>query len=160
MSKIYILMGVSGCGKSTIGERLSKKVGLPFVDADDFHSKENKIKMSEGIPLTDVDRKPWLTSVNLKLKELQLKGAILACSALKESCRELLSANIKNINWVYLQGDYDIIEKRLKRRASHFFNPDLLQSQFDCLEEPRYGVRISIALNPDRILDYIINKNE
>ena len=101
---IIVVMGVAGCGKSTIGKLLAKRLSLPFIEADEFHSKENVLKMSKGIPLNDEDRFPWLQSLS---KELQLqeqkKGAVLACSALKENYRKMLLEGLhEKITWIYL----------------------------------------------------------
>lgn len=157
MQSTYIIMGVSGCGKSTIAQKLSEKTGIPFVDADDFHPAENIDKMSNGIPLTDKDRKPWLQQLNTFLqKESRSKGVILACSALKESYRVMLSKNV-SVNWIYLKGDFETISSRLKNRPNHFMNYDLLQSQFDTLEEPAYGSHISIDQPPESIVYSIRN---
>ena len=134
---IIILMGVSGCGKSAVGKVLSKELDIPFYDADDFHSVENKRKMSEGIPLTDKDRKPWLKSL---ADFMNAHGEmILACSALKHSYRRILR-DAPEVRFVYLKGDYALVRSRLEDRKGHFFNPELLDSQFQTLEEPRNAV--------------------
>ena len=139
---IIVLMGVSGCGKSAIGQALSKELDIPFYDADDFHSEANKRKMKEGIPLTDRDRKPWLKTL------ADFMGAhgemILACSALKHSYRRILRFS-PEVRFVYLKGDYPLIRTRLEERKGHFFNPDLLDSQFATLEEPRNAITVDIA---------------
>jgi carbohydrate kinase (thermoresistant glucokinase family) len=110
-------MGVSGCGKTTIGKSLSIETGLPFYDADDFHSDENIIKMNSNIPLNDTDRLPWLNTLatNIILWE-NCGGAILACSALKESYRTILESNADNILWIYLSGSFELIKHRLENR--------------------------------------------
>jgi 6-phosphogluconate dehydrogenase len=157
MQSTYIIMGVSGCGKTTIAQKLSEKTGIPFVDADDFHPAENIEKMSKGIPLTDEDRNPWLQQLNTFLqKKSRLNGVILACSALKERYRVMLSKNV-SVNWIYLQGDFETISSRLKNRSNHFMDSDLLQSQFDTLEEPAYGTHISIEQHPETIVQSILN---
>ena len=156
MQSTYIIMGVSGCGKSTIAQKLSEKTGIPFVDADDFHPTQNIEKMSQGIPLNDEDRLPWLENLNAFLqKESTNNGAILACSALKESYRKILSSNI-SVAWIYLKGDFNTIYSRLKQRKNHFMDSNLLQSQFDTLEEPTYGTHISIDQTPETIVQSIL----
>jgi len=156
MQKTFIIMGVSGCGKSTIGQKLSKQLGIPYVDADDYHPPQNIEKMSQGIPLNDENRFPWLQDLNAFLRSNKNSGTILACSALKESYRQILSNNI-DVIWIYLKGDFDIIKSRLKKRKGHFMNDQLLQSQFDTLEKPSYGTHISIEQNPENIIDSILN---
>lgn len=138
---IIVLMGVSGCGKSAVGQALSKELDIPFYDADDFHSEANKMKMKKGIPLTDGDRKPWLKTL---ADFMSAHGEmILACSALKHSYRRILRFS-SEVQFVYLKGSYPLIRSRLEKRKGHFFNPDLLDSQFDTLEEPRHAITVEI----------------
>jgi len=151
-------MGVSGSGKSTVGNLLSEKIKVPFIDADDFHPKANIEKMSKGVPLDDEDRKPWLEALNKKMNEAQDEnGIILACSALKESYREILSKRITWIEWVYLEGSFTLIKSRMEKRK-HFMKADLLQSQFDCLEVPNYATTIANEEEPEVLVNTIINK--
>jgi len=156
MSKLIILMGVSGCGKTTVGKLLAIKLQIPFLDADDFHPQENIAKMASGKSLNDEDRKPWLTILNNELKKAQKsKGAILACSALKEIYREILAKENLNIHWFYLEGSFDLIKERIDARVTHFMNSNLLQSQFDCLEKPRYATKIDIKKEPKLMVEEI-----
>ena len=160
MSKIFIIMGVSGSGKSTIAKLLSVKTGIPFFDGDAFHPQKNIDKMTQGIPLNDADRQPWLKTLNLKLNECKKgKGAVLACSALKESYREMIGANI-DVRWIFLNGSIEMIGERLLKRGQHFMNTSLLQSQFDCLEEPVYGTKISITHTPEIIVEQILTTQQ
>ena len=147
-----ILMGVSGCGKTAIGLELSKALKLPFYDADDFHSDENKEKMSKGIPLTDEDRLPWLKTLANLLKEK--KPLILGCSALKESYQKILKVS-PDVQFIYLKGSYELIYKRLKKRHGHFFDSHLLKSQFADLEEPKDALTIDINRSISEIVDEI-----
>jgi gluconokinase len=132
-----IIFGVSGAGKTTIGELLARQLGQHFYEADDFHSQANIEKMHRGIPLTDEDRWPWLE----RLRELiersvaANESAVLACSALKRAYRECLRVN-NQVKFVFLRSDYALVEEQVRRRHGHFMNPALLQSQFDDLEEP------------------------
>lgn len=152
-------MGVSGCGKTTIGEKLSKKLDLPFFDADDFHPKENVDKMKNGIPLNSEDRFPWLNILANNIQKWgENDGAIIACSALKEKYREILALNNKNIVWIYLSGDQNLIQTRIEQRKGHFMNSSLLTSQFNDLEIPEYGVHIDISQSPVNIINEIISK--
>ncbi|TCI90357.1 NADP-dependent phosphogluconate dehydrogenase [Tenacibaculum sp. M341] len=156
MSKVIILMGVSGSGKTTIGKLLSEQIDIPFFDADNFHPKSNIEKMSNGNSLNDEDRFPWLKVLHKKiLDEKQRKGIILSCSALKESYREILTSGIENVHWFYLKGDFQLIKSRLESREDHFMKSDLLQSQFDCLETPNYGTTIGISKEPTQIIEII-----
>lgn len=157
--KIVIIIGVSGVGKSTIAQRLTEKLNLPYLDADNFHPSRNIQKMKSGNPLTDDDREPWLLNMNEALiKANQDNGAILACSALKEKYRNQLASNINvPIDWVVLKGDFELIKNRMEAR-DHFMPTDLLRSQFDTWEEPDYGLKINISQNPEKIVERIMEK--
>ena len=151
---VIILMGVSGCGKTTVGKLLSQEVGLPFFDADDFHPPENVQKMESGQPLNDVDRQPWLEILSDEITEWnQSGGAILACSALKEKYREILRKGEGDVQFVYLKGSRNLIWDRIKKRSGHYMPPELLDSQFDVLEEPhRDAFKISVDQSPKKIV--------
>lgn len=152
-------MGVSGCGKTTVGKQLSLKIGLPFFDADDFHPKSNIEKMKNNIPLNDEDRLPWLELLSEKIKDWESSGGgILACSALKETYRKVLSSNTNNIYWVYLYGSIELINDRMRKRGTHYMKRELLQSQFDTLEVPNYGFHISVEKNVEDIINDISSK--
>ena len=151
-------MGVSGSGKTTIGKKLSAKTGLPFFDGDDFHPPSNKEKMTQGIPLTDEDRKDWLVKMNQAAKnQAKLTGAVIACSALKEKYRAILSSGITiPLYWVLLQGSFELIKKRMEERKDHFMPAGLLSSQFDALQIPANCITIDISNSPDEIVEMII----
>jgi carbohydrate kinase (thermoresistant glucokinase family) len=157
VSIIYI-MGVSGSGKTTIGLELSRRTEIPFFDADDFHPAANKEKMKAGQPLTDDDRQGWLLRLNeMAQQQAKEKGAIIACSALKEKYRKLLAANITvPVHWIFLQGDYSLIRERLQQRKGHYMPPGLLQSQFDTLEAPGDAMVMDIKNSPDQIVQAIL----
>lgn len=151
-------MGVSGCGKTTIAKLLSNKTGIPYFDADDFHSAKNVEKMKNNEPLTDIERKPWLETLALKTVAWEAnEGAILACSALKETYRTILSSKVATIKWVYLAGTFEFIKNRLDKRAGHFMKSSLLKSQFEALEIPNYGLHINIDNTPINIVNNIIS---
>lgn len=153
-------MGVSGCGKSTIGELLASKLKIPFFDGDDFHPETNITKMAKGIPLNDKDRKDWLQSLNELATKNKDKGAVIACSALKEAYRTQLRKDIGDkMAFVYLSGSFDDILTRLKKRKNHYMPVDLLRSQFDILEVPKDAISVSILLPPEEIVSKIINYN-
>ncbi len=149
-------MGVSGCGKTTIGKQLALELGLPFFDADDFHPKVNIEKMKNNVPLNDSDRLPWLNILVEKMIHWdKMGGAILACSALKESYRTILSSTQTSISWVFLSGTFELISNRLKARKNHYMTTDLLQSQFEILEVPKYGIHVNIDNSIDEIIKHI-----
>ncbi len=135
---IIIVMGVAGSGKSTIARNLARKLRCKFEDADSYHSPENREKMASGQPLTDEDRKPWLEALRAEILLCIKNGesAVLACSALKKSYREILNADREKTRFVYLKGSYSLFRKRLARRKKHFMKEDMLKSQFEALEEP------------------------
>ena len=137
-------MGVSGSGKTTLGKNISKLTGWPFYDADDFHSKKNKQKMSSGIPLTDSDREFWLNSISKKIATWSEKGeTILACSSLKEKYRKKFMRETA-IKWFVLEGSYNDLKDRLINRKNHFFNSKLLKSQIEVFEPPSYGLYLKL----------------
>lgn len=158
--KVIYIMGVSGSGKTTIGQQLSERTGYPFYDADDFHTKNNKASMKVGKPLTDADRWPWLQNIQqFVIRKIKTGNIIMACSALKEAYRDRLSQSIEeNCTWIFLQGDYETILKRVKERTDHYMPSTLLQSQFDTLEVPVKTLMIDIKLAPETILDTILSK--
>jgi gluconokinase len=133
---IVIIFGVSGAGKTTVGKLLAHEVGWRFIEADDFHLVANVAKMRSGRPLTDQDRWPWLERLHEEIKRSIDVGenAVLACSALKRGYRDRLRAS-EQVKFVFLHGDYALVEKPLRSRRDHFMNPNLLQSQFEDLEE-------------------------
>lgn len=157
--RIYIVMGVSGCGKSTIAPLLAEALSLPFFDGDNFHPPSNVAKMSARIPLTDEDRHGWLMALNRLAKEHQEKGAVIVCSALKKTHRLKLSEGLeKKMVWVFLKGTYELILSRLKSRKGHFMPPSLLTSQFKTLEIPETAITVSIENEPPVIVDEILEQ--
>ncbi|MGI8582046.1 MAG: gluconokinase [Chitinophagaceae bacterium] len=156
MNPIIYIMGVAGSGKTTIGKALSFKTGIPFFDGDDFHPPSNKEKMKAGHPLTDDDRQHWLQRLHtLAVEHSGLKGAVIACSALKEKYRVILSSGVQQNIWIFLQGDFELIFERMKKR-DHFMPVQLLHSQFDTLEIPQSAFTIDIKNDPDKIVELII----
>lgn len=149
-------MGVSGSGKTLVGSLLAERLDIPFYDGDDYHPKSNIDKMRNGIPLSDSDRRQWLCALAHLIGEAAIStGAVIACSALKEKYRQIL-ALAADISFVYLKGDYDLIMGRLLRRTGHFMPPELLQSQFDALEEPLKALTLQVNMSPDEIVGRII----
>ena len=136
-------MGVSGAGKTTLGEALSRRLGWRFIDADDYHSEANVAKMAAGRPLDDGDRWPWLERLNSILREE--KNAVLACSALKERYRERLARGIEDLRWVYLKGEPGLIRSRLAQRRHRYMPAALLESQFAALEPPARAITVDVS---------------
>ncbi len=156
-SDIVIVMGVSGSGKTTIGKLLGQKLGLEFHDADDYHPEANILKMASGMPLNDDDRYSWLIRLNKLILDRQSNGLVLACSALKESYRQLLISELtKEIKWIYLEGSFEEILQRMKGREDHFMPAKLLRSQFETLEVPEYALTVPISNSPETTVKYIL----
>jgi gluconokinase len=156
---IVIIFGVSGVGKTTVGKLLSRDLGWRFVEADDLHPAANIEKMRSGHPLTDRDRWPWLERLRQRIEQLLSSGenVVVACSALKRAYRDLLRVN-DEVKFMFLRGDYALVEKQLRSRRRHFMNPLLLQSQFDDLEEPQPDenvLTIELGRTPEEIVDKI-----
>lgn len=143
---IVVLMGVSGCGKTTVGQALARELGWNFVDSDDLHPEANVRKMAAGIALTDEDRWPWLDRIVEELRRVHARGehVVLACSALKASYRERL-ARAGDARFVHLAGDFATIEARLALRAHRYMPSSLLASQFATLEPPADAIRIDVV---------------
>ncbi|MEO0897605.1 MAG: gluconokinase [Bacteroidota bacterium] len=135
---VVVVIGVSGSGKTTVGKLIAEYLPGRFIDADDFHPQENIDKMSNGTPLTDVDRVPWLLSLREEInKHLQDEThLIMACSALKKGYREVLGRDDKRVKFIYLSGTYEDILPRMEDRQGHYMKADMLQSQFEALEIP------------------------
>jgi len=144
---VVIVMGVTGCGKTTVGSRLASDLGWPFYDADDFHPPENVAKMARGLALTDRDRGPWLKAIRRRIDETAAANghAVIGCSALKEAYRHVLRDGAA-VSFAWLTGPRALLAERLRHRVGHFMNPALLDSQLQTLEEPVYAVRVEIAL--------------
>jgi gluconokinase len=159
---IVILMGVTGTGKTTIGKLLSSQTGWQFAEGDDYHSEANKAKMHAGIPLNDEDRAPWLASLHEMLLGWYREGrsGILACSALKQTYRDTLAEGIAHnaYRFVLLQVSREHIAERLSKRANHYMNPGLLDSQFAILEMPSDALQVSAEGTPEETVGLIIKE--
>ena len=132
-----IVMGVSGCGKSTMASALGERLGLDMVDGDDLHLPESVAKMRSGIALQDADRWPWLDRIGHYLAQAQEPGRVVACSALKRMYRDRIREQAGDVCFVFLDGDFDLIEQRMRQRVGHYMQPGLLDSQFRTLEKPQ-----------------------
>jgi gluconokinase len=146
----FVVMGVSGCGKSSVAEMLAKATGGVFLDADDFHPSSNKEKMSAAIPLTDGDRWGCLDTLNAELRKRADDDTptFLACSALREVYRARLAAGLPKLRFLYLKGSMELIRSRTESRSGHFMPPSLLESQFAVLEEPTAAEALIIPIDP------------
>ena len=154
---IVVVMGVAGSGKTTIGTMLAAALRCRFVDADSLHPDANIGAMSDGRPLTDVDRAPWLTAIHERLLDAFHRGEslVLACSALKHSYRQVIAGRLPVV-WVYLKGDPELIRERLDRRPTHFMKSVLLASQFGDLEEPSHAIVMDVSAAPQAIADAVL----
>jgi len=155
---VIVIMGVSGSGKTTIGQLLEKKMSYVFIDADDYHSDKNKLKMINNVALNQEDREPWLKSLRILLDKYieNKKGLILACSALSKDSRSVLGTNRIEIHLVYLKGSKSLIKKRMVNR-NHFMPSSLLDSQFLELSEPTNALVIDINQKPSQLATQIHN---
>jgi gluconokinase len=156
---IVLIMGVTGSGKTTVGELLAQQLGWGFADADNFHPPANVEKMRRGEGLTDAERAPWLKAIHDAMVRWQVehKNFVLACSALKHTYRKLLREDVE-VQFVYLRGSKELIASRLSHRHGHYATADLLTSQFEALEEPTGATLIDIDQTPDQIVDAIRQK--
>jgi gluconokinase len=159
-----VVMGVSGAGKSTVGKLVAARLDCPFRDADSFHPRANIEKMSRVEPLTDEDRWPWLRAIAAWIAEHRAAGTtcVVTCSALKRVYRDIVTNRQSgDVRLVYLKGDFDLIEARLKARKGHFMPAGLLRSQFDALEEPGAGehaITVAIDATPEKIAECVMEK--
>jgi len=159
---IVIIFGVSGAGKTTVGKLLSRELGWDFIEADDFHPQTNINKMRSGHPLTDEDRWPWLERLRQQIERSLDAGenAVLACSALKRAYRDRLRVS-DEVKFVFLRGDYVLVERQLRNRHGHFMNRRLLRSQFADLEEPgpdEDALTIKLGRTPEELVTEIKTK--
>lgn len=154
---IAIVMGVSGSGKTTVAQKLAERLDWPFYEGDDLHPESNILKMAQRHPLTDADRQPWLARLKMLIDKLleHDNSAVITCSALKQSYRDFLKAGREEVVVVYLQGSYELIRERLVHRQGHYMPVELLQSQFDDLEEPTDGIRVDISQQPESLVTQI-----
>jgi gluconokinase len=158
--QVVIVMGVSGSGKTTVGALLARQLGWAFADADDFHGATQIAKMRGGIPLGDADRTPWLAAIAAQIDRWRSAGrhAVVACSALKRSYRDILIGPRADVRLVYLRGGREVIAARMRARPGHFMPAALLESQFAALEEPSPDERpitVDLELAPAVLVDAI-----
>jgi gluconokinase len=151
------VLGVAGSGKTTIGTMLADALQCPYLEGDSLHSRENIDKMSQGTPLTDADRGPWLSALHERIRDGVDRGQdlVVGCSALKQEYREVLARGIR-IRWVYLKGSAALFRSRLNDRRNHFMKANLLESQFETLEEPTDALVVDASGSPSAIVEHIL----
>jgi len=156
--RIIILMGVMGCGKTTVGKLLADQLGCAFFDADDFHPAANRKKMAAGEPLSELDRQPWLRALRESIKAWLVDGrtVVLACSALRQSYRDILSADPQQVSFVFLTGAKTLLMQRVSARSGHFMPASLLESQLNTLEPPEGVLTLDVKASPLQLVDSII----
>ena len=157
--RAILVMGVAGSGKTTIARALATALGWAFHDGDDHHSVENVAKMSAGVPLTESDRAPWLATLHVLIGDSvrRDKPVVVACSALKQAHRDELVDGI-DVAFVYLRADRELVRTRLQSRTGHYMRLEMLESQFDVLEEPNEAIVVDAAQDPETIVDTILAK--
>ncbi|EMH4164731.1 gluconokinase [Pluralibacter gergoviae] len=156
---VYVLMGVSGSGKSAVASEVAYRLNAAFLDGDFLHPRSNIVKMSSGEPLNDEDRKPWLQALNDAAFAMQRtnKVSLIVCSALKKSYRDILRAGNPNLSFIYMKGDFEVIESRLKARKGHFFKTQMLVTQFETLQEPSAEERDVLVVDIDQPLEGVVS---
>lgn len=153
----FVVMGVSGCGKSSVGRALATRLSVEFIDSDDLHPKANINKMSQGEPLTDADRLPWLTEVGQVMSRVEC-GCVVACSALKRGYRDLIRQEARGpVCFLHLSGSRDVLMERMKSRPGHFMPPSLLDSQLATLEPPQ-GDEDFVTVDIDQPFDELVEQ--
>jgi gluconokinase len=160
---LYVVMGVSGCGKTTVGSALAGALGVPFVEGDDYHPHENVRKMASGVPLTDADRAPWLQALARRIAQASTadEGVVVACSALKRAYRDLLRQPAPALRFIHLHGPPSLIAQRLAARSGHYMPATLLDSQLATLEPPdgaEPSWTFDLALAPEDIVTDILRR--
>ncbi len=158
-SRRILVMGVSGAGKSTVGEALARHYQLPFIEADTFHSAANRAKMAAGTALTDADRSPWLTAIHARLVA-EPDGWVLACSALREAYRRVLFEGIGGVEVVWLTGSAALLSARLAGRRDHFMSPMLLESQVQALEPPAKAISVDVTGTTEHTVAKVLRELE
>jgi gluconokinase len=155
---VVVVMGVAGCGKSTVGPLLAQALGGDFAEGDKFHPAANVAKMSSGVPLDDADRKPWLEAMAAAIRDWARKDrpTVLACSALKRNYRAILAGGSTEVRFVFLKGEQAVIAARMVQRRNHFMPPALLKSQFATLEEPDDAIVADIRTEPAAIVAAVL----
>ena len=156
---VIVVLGVAGSGKTTVGTMLADALHCPYLEGDSLHSPENIDKMTRGIPLTDSDRGPWLSAIHARMLDFFDRGQdlVVGCSALNEKYRQVLSRGIA-IRWVYLKASPALIRSRLSDRKNHFMKVDMVDSQFDVLEEPSDAIVVDAGAPPRTVVNRVLSQ--
>ncbi|WP_058911950.1 gluconokinase, GntK/IdnK-type [Entomohabitans teleogrylli] len=156
--RLFVIMGVSGSGKSALSQQLSQRYGIACLDGDYLHSRENIAKMASGAALDDADRAPWLKALSDAAWAMQRTNpcSLVVCSALKKRYRDILRAGNPGLRFLFLDGRYEVIEQRLKARKGHYFRPEMLDSQFAALERPGASETDVIAIDIEQSLEDVV----
>lgn len=154
---ILVITGVAGAGKSTVGERVAERLGWPFLEADEFHPEASRRKMEGGVPLTEEDRGPWLESMAAAIRAVG-NAAVVSCSCLRESHRDRLGEAAEDVRFVHLRIDPETARERVEGRSRHFFDVDLVDSQFDALEEPTDGPVLDATRPVEELVDELVER--
>jgi gluconokinase len=160
-SPVVVVMGVSGCGKSTVGQLLARSLGFDFAEGDDFHPPGNVAKMKSGVALVDADRQDWLAALAERIGQsrAQGRGLVLSCSALKRSYRDRLRTAAPDLHLVHLVGDFAQLRQRMAGRTDHYMPPSLLESQFRDLQPPgadEKALELAVSLTPAALVQAIL----
>jgi gluconokinase len=158
-TQAWVVMGVSGCGKSSVGQRLAQASQVPFLEGDDFHTQNNIAKMSAGIALTDADRADWLLALRDQIAAAEGSGVVLSCSALKRRYRDVLREGNPRLRFAHLDGSRELIASRLRARKDHYMPSSLLDSQLrdlEPLQPDEAGLRLDVSLTPEELVAAIL----
>ena len=156
----YLFMGVSSCGKSSIGAAVAKRLGAKFIDGDDLHPKANILKMKSGNALNDEDRAPWLERINDAAFSIEMKSeeGVLVCSALKRRYRDQIRQGNEKVTFIHLHGEFELVKQRMQERADHFMPVELLKSQFEILEMPDSDEQDVVQISIDGSFDDVVER--
>jgi carbohydrate kinase (thermoresistant glucokinase family) len=153
---LFVLMGVSGSGKTSVGREVASRCHAPFLEGDDYHPRANVEKMSAGIPLTDADRVPWIAAIAVAVNECPANDVVLACSALTNAVRNKLRAEVqRECVFIHLKANPEIIRERLKKRTGHYMRSHMLDSQLAALEAAEHAIEVDASRPLNVVVDEV-----